>query len=437
MHLQRPYVVSVFAVIALTCASARGQRIQFPSPAGGAPAAAQGTVPVYTPPAATYVAPPVTVSPPPAFTPNAPSISIPPSAYAPAPSGAGAASGPIVVSPPPAASSMTPQYVPGQVPNFGPGISPGPAATFQGGIQPPPATWDPYATPGVQNPSLLPQDPYFPPPPGSGGGTPMTKFLQDIHLKHHWIPRYDDNGLGLNDSEVAATFAFPFLYNEQSPLLVTPGFGYQAWDGPKDPAAAMPPSTYEAFLELGWNPQPTPWLGGELAFGAGVFSDFSSVDADSVRYFGRGLLVLTFSPSFKIKGGIVYLDRVRVKLLPAGGIVWTPNSDVRFDIVFPDPKLAWRWTTVGNTEWWSYVRGEYGGGSWTVDHVTFAPSASVFERVDYNDLRAAVGLEWLTLRGFGGFVEVGIAFERELLFAETDVKFVPDPMVFVGGGIHF
>ncbi len=263
----------------------------------------------------------------------------------------------------------------------------------------------------------------------------MTKFLQDIHLEHFWIPRNDENGLGLNDSEIAATFAFPFFYNEQAPLLVTPGFGYQAWDGPKPPHPDMPPNTYEAFLELGWNPQPTPWLSGELAIGAGVFSDFSDVNSDSIRYFGRGLMVLTFSPSFQIKGGIIYLDRLRIKLLPAGGIVWTPNSDVRFDISFPDPKLAWRWTTVGNTEWWSYVRGEYGGGSWTVEHLV--GGGDVFEQVDYNDLRVAVGLEWLTLRGFGGFFEVGLAFERELLFAETPGVFEPDPMVFLGGGVHF
>ena len=98
----------------------------------------------------------------------------------------------------------------------------------------------------------------------------MTKLLQDIHLDHYWIPRSSDTGLGLNDSEIAATFAFPFLYNEQTPLLVTPGFGYQAWDGPRAPHPDMPPNTYEAFLELGWNPQATPWLSGELAFGAGT-----------------------------------------------------------------------------------------------------------------------------------------------------------------------
>lgn len=399
------------------------QRIRFPSPAESAgvtaaPVAMQGGGSVYAPPAGTYA--------PPAGTYTAPPVTVsPPSAYVAPPSAT-------------AVPQVVPGYAPGQVPSYGPGLPPGPTATFQGGIQPPPATWDPYGTPGVQNPSLFPQDPYFPPAPGIGqiGGIPMTKFLQDIHLTHHWIPRNDENGLGLNDSEIAATFAFPFLYNEQTPLLVTPGFGYQAWDGPRVPGVDMPPNTYEAFLELGWNPRPTPWLGGELAFGAGVFSDFGRVEEESVRFFGRGLLVLTFSPSFQIKGGVYYLDRVRIKLLPAGGIVWTPNSDVRFDIFFPNPKLAWRWTAIGNTEWWSYVRGEYGGGSWTVEHAVGA-DPDFFERVDYNDLRAAVGLEWLTLRGFGGFFEVGVAFERELLFADSGIEFEPDTMVFLGGGVHF
>ena len=72
---------------------------------------------------------------------------------------------------------------------------------------------------------------------------------------------------------------------------------------------------------------------------------------------GKGLAVLTFSPSIKIKAGVWYLDRVVVKILPAGGICWTPNPDVYFDILFPNPKIGKRLTTWGNTDWWIYCLG--------------------------------------------------------------------------------
>jgi hypothetical protein len=120
--------------------------------------------------------------------------------------------------------------------------------------------------------------------------------------------------------------------------------------------------------------------------------------------------------------------------------VWTPNSDVRFEILFPDPRLARRITTVGNTDWWLYVRGEYGGGSWTVNRepANVAPGEPVFQQVDYNDIRVALGLEWIGLRGVGGFFEVGGAFDREVIYnRSTTPTFRPDPMVFVGGGISF
>ncbi len=333
-----------------------------------------------------------------------------------------------------------PSYPPAAAPTYGPGISPGPTASFQGAIQPPPSTWDPYATPGAQSPALFPQDPFFPPAPGTstaagGGVASVTKFFQEFHVTNTWIPGSAANELGLTDSEIAGTFAFPFLYNEQTPLLVTPGFGYQAWNGPKASEADMPPGTFDAYLELGWNPQPTPWLGGELAFRTGVYSDFSRVNIDSIRYMGRGLIVLTFSPTIQLQGGIVYLDRVRIKLLPAGGVVWTPNADIKFAILFPYPKLAWRFTTVGNTDWWLYGRGEYGGGSWTVHR---APPIDNFEQVDYNDIRVAVGLDWMALRGWGGFFEVGVSFSRELVYKNLDPPtFKPDPMVFLGTGVTF
>jgi len=206
-----------------------------------------------------------------------------------------------------------------------------------------------------------------------------------------------------------------------------------------DPAD-LPPRVYDAYLDAAWNPQPTPWLGGELSFRIGVYSDFTRVYDDSIRFQGKGLAVLSFSPSLKLKAGVWYLDRIRVKLLPAGGLVWTPSSDVQFDILFPNPKFTKRITTIGTTDWRVMLRGEYGGGNWTVRRTTplIPGDPDTMDNIDYNDLRVATGLEFDRTGGIHGMLEVGVAFDREIIFRSgLPEKYFPTTTVFLGGAVAY
>ena len=167
----------------------------------------------------------------------------------------------------------------------------------------------------------------------------------------------------------------------------------------------------------------------------GLYTDFSTLITNSIRIQGHGMAVISLSPSFQIKAGIVYLDRINVKLLPAGGLVWTPNNDSRFEFLFPNPRLSQRLTTFGTVEWWYYLRGEYGGDAWTVQRSL--PALGV-ERVGYNDIRVALGLQFERNGMRNGFIEVGVAFERQILYVEDPASDVyPSTTVFLGGGISF
>jgi hypothetical protein len=178
----------------------------------------------------------------------------------------------------------------------------------------------------------------------------------------------------------------------------------------------------------------TPQFGGDLDVSIGVFSDFNTMTMDSVRLQGTGLLVLAVTPTVALKGGVTYLDRIDVKLLPAGGILWRPNPQTRFDIYFPKPKLAQYLTTIGNTDVWWYVNGEYGGGSWTVARTGIAGD----RRMDINDIRAGGGLEWTCQSGVRGFVEAAYVFNRELVFASGPVvNHELDDSVMVRGGLTY
>jgi len=96
--------------------------------------------------------------------------------------------------------------------------------------------------------------------------------------------------------------------------------------------------------------------------------------------------------------------------------------------------MAFRLADYYNTEWWIYARGEYGGGSWMVDRAD--PNLGR-DRIDYNDIRTSVGLEFIRPR-FSGLFEVGVAFDREIVYVSTPPPVTrPRPTVFLRGSVAY
>ncbi len=305
--------------------------------------------------------------------------------------------------PPGATGAIAPGYpgygtpAPGVYPQQPPMLFPnGPPALFPGGIEVP-GGW--------------PQ-----PEPG-----PYMRLFQDVHFRYTWVAGKDSpREMSTNDVQLGTTVNFPnFLWSGQ-PIHVSPVFVFHFWDGPDTSPSefptTLPARVYSTYLAAAWQPMLTPMFGADIDASVGVYSDFGKISSRSIRVQGTGVLVLALTPTLAVKGGINYIDRVKVSLLPAGGLLWTPNPQTRFDIFFPKPKLAQYLTTVGNTDVWWYLNGEYGGGTWTVDRV---PSPSDDPRVDINDIRIGGGLEWTSYTGVRGFVEVAYVFERELVFASS------------------
>ncbi len=304
-----------------------------------------------------------------------------------------------------------------------------PPVLFPNGLPQPPAAIFPNGL-GLPNWNL-PQ-----PQPGQ-----YLRLFQDVRLTHTWVNGGDaTDKLEMNDTELATTMNFPNFFYSGHPLQVSPGFIFHSWDGPTTGLGPPPfPTTvparaYSAYLDFGWQPMITPQFGGDVDVSIGVYSDFDTMTTDSIRLQGTGLLVLAMTPTVALKGGVTYLDRLDVKLLPAGGILWRPNPKTRFDIYFPKPKLAQYLTTIGNTDVWWYLNGEYGGGSWTVSRTGVGGD----RRMDINDLRAGGGLEWTCQTGVRGFVEAAYVFNRELIFASGPItKQELDDAVMVRGGLTY
>lgn len=419
--------IVVQSALALLCWAAVspvwGQRIQFPT-------APRGQLVQQTMPPTTQYTPAPTLNSPPTYsnaTP-APTYSAPPATtYAPAPAGTTYGSPPAVfqgtVAPAPAWDPyMDPSTMPGGMPLYQP----------QQGMAPaPPALFPTDGTPSVFSPNGY----AYTRPDGTVGTWP--RLFQEVRGEYTWLARLRNrpNSLGVNSVAASATMAFPFFY-DQAPLLVTPGGAIHWLDGPESTgpgSADLPPRVYDLYLDGAWKPVITPWLSADLGVRVGLYTDFDHLTSDSIRIMGRGLGVLTFSPTLRVALGAVYLDRVNVKFLPAGGLIWTPNEDTRYDILFPNPKLSHRLTTIGTTEWWWYVSGEYGMGSWTVER-----AEGFGDQVDINDLRVTGGLEWVALSGTRGIIEVGYVFNRKLKYrSDQPNELKLDDTVMLRAGLAF
>lgn len=276
-----------------------------------------------------------------------------------------------------------------------------------------------YPAGGVYPPSSWnPQGAVF---DGRFGQPQYLRFFQGPRFRHAWVSGNEDaDALMINDSDVSVAFAFPnFLYSTQ-PLYILPSFSLHQWDGPHPPSGAdLPALAYSAFLDAGWQTDPARILGAELGLRVGMFSDFDTANADSLRVMGRGIGRVRLTPKLTFKLGAIYLDRNDIKLLPAGGLLWQPDPGTRFDLFFPEPKLAHYLATIGTADTWWYVGGYYGGGAWTIKRANGNE-----DEIDINDIRLVLGLEWgrnellRDGRRFG-FFEVGYVFDRELLYRHS------------------
>jgi hypothetical protein len=351
---------------------------------------------------------------------------------------------PYAVPPPGAGGGIFSVAPPGAVPpGYAPPVMSGAPMYGAPGYAPPPGygayTPDPRFASGPS--SIFPPSPYSNPYPNGnyyssqpdGGVSQYTRFIQGITLEHTWLAGSDGDELDQNDTDVAVTFALPIFPNPKNPLYVSPGFGLHLWDGPAFPEsypADLPAQAYDAYLDVTWRPQFNEAFGMELAVRPGVYTTFDAINADSIRLQGRGLGFIRLSPAWQLAIGAIYLDRVDVKLLPAGGLIWTPNEKNRLEFLFPKPKLSrYVMTAWTNTEWWIYLTGEYGGGSWTIERTgdTDPLVAGGDDQIDINDFRVMLGLEFKPTQNIDGnlpparrqyvaYFEVGYVFEREIVY---------------------
>ena len=234
------------------------------------------------------------------------------------------------------------------------------------------------------------------------------------------------NSLGIATLEVRGTLESGRLPG----VFVTPQFGVHFTAGPD--STDLPSQLYDATLDLSlYRPVGDAWLL-NFALTPGVFTDGDNLSSDAFRLMGRAMGYYTASPTCQWALGIVYLGREDLPVLPAFGAVLTPRDDLRFELMFPKPRLAWRQFVTPVYEQWVYVTGELGGQSWAVERTSGADDIAT-----YRDLRFVLGWERKRTTGRSLFVEGGYVFGRELEYDSNIGRLSPSDTAFLRLGGAF
>ncbi len=187
-------------------------------------------------------------------------------------------------------------------------------------------------------------------------------FFQRWQLSGGWIAKRGNSDLGQSFWRTSVSVALP-LGSFRNLLLITPSFQVDYLDGPT--AIDVPPQLYATGVDFMWRGKLNDRWGAMVGVRPSVNSDFEA-DEDTIRVMGRALLTWECLPkNLTLIFGVVVLNRNDIPVLPGVGLIWTPDPDLRIDLVFPRPKIAYRIGFVPSKyEHWVYFSGSLGGRTW-------------------------------------------------------------------------
>ncbi len=314
-----------------------------------------------------------------------------------------------------------------QVPQFNPRGTPSPYQTLPRSTAPNTALPEPCFADGSC--SQLPMEAKNPDlPPDARDG-----MFQKLIFTSAYLDGGGAQGLGVTEMDLRTVLALP-IPSRKAPMLITPGFGtyFIDWSGSPD----LPSQLYDSYVQFRWMYRWNPSLATDFAITPGVYSDFEQGSDEAIRLPGHGAVLWTWTPEWKVLLGCAYTDRLENNILPIGGLIWTPNEDVNYEMVFPKPKLAhrvrWFGACTEEDQDWAYLAGEFGGSTWAIRRADDTTA-----RVDYCDWRILLGLEHKAIGRLDYRFEIGYVFSRRFLYDTSPIEYEPDDTFMVRAGATY
>lgn len=326
---------------------------------------------------------------------------------------------------------------PGQTPGLLPdGVSVAPlvpdhlATEFPGG--------EPFAIDGViPAGAIVPATPLAPGqgPDTDGLGPPwgeqrtQRRFWYARSLSATWVPRGPADGFGMVDVPLAVTLA-PVWFDDLPALTVTPGFGFHFWQPPD--VLELPSTVYDSAIDVTWRTPLTERLGLGVGITPGVYGDYRSWNPRAFQLTGWGIVDVRVTDAFSLLAGAAVVRQLDLRVLPVGGLIWSPRADTRLELLVPRSRVARKIADLaGGGAAWAYAACQFAGGTWAV---TMPDDSTAV--VTSSDLRAVLGLEVFRSRTMAGVSEVGYVFSRTIS-ANGTPEYNPSDAVMLSLGATF
>jgi hypothetical protein len=223
------------------------------------------------------------------------------------------------------------------------------------------------------------------------------------------------NDLGMDMIDGETLFAFRDAPN----LVVGPSGGVIFLDGPV--RTDLPAQLYTAQFDARWSGQIGRPFFYDLAFMPAIYTDGNNTGTDALRLQARAIGYLAFSEQTQIALGGTYLGRKDVPFLPIFGLLYAPSDDLKYELVFPRPRILKRVEQGEYGDTWAYLAGELGGGSWAVTRQDGRNDIA-----SYRDYRLLIGLEQRNTPAWTANIEAGYVFGRQLQYQSGRGDYEPD-----------
>jgi hypothetical protein len=223
-----------------------------------------------------------------------------------------------------------------------------------------------------------------------------------------WVAPKKGDGLGVTSLDVRGSIEFP---NFQA-LWFVPRVASHFLNGPQ--TTDLPGQLYDFSFETVAMIPASEKVFFQVAFAPSLFTDSKNTSHGAFRLPGRLLGFWKYSETLMFNAGVFYLDRDDVKWLPVAGLVWNYSDDLKFELMAPRPRIAWRFSQAECDERWAYIVGEFGGGTWAVQRASGVNDVATLQ--DYK-LMLGVERKWDNVKSW--WFETGYVFSRRVKFTSA------------------